>query len=271
MNDPSLHRVFYKSGVSNYFELGGVNNVSLSKATSFSDQYLLGGNYSSTQINSPEQVELSFDRSFIKKDDLLQYTGENPISEAYVYNGKNFYFAKDLYLNSYSVGFSVGELPRISTKFISYGSELAESPSIPSSSIVSTFTYDIPKLGSIFLSGPDSSKLANLHNIFSFDYSIEINRQPLFSVGTKIAQVCPILPLKINFTINSKLAMEGSDLSDSFSKSRQQNYNFDITVLGTYGSANFPIRNSQLVSSEITLSNNNTIEMKRQFLGYYGL
>jgi len=269
MNDPSLHKLYYKSG-SSYQELFGVNNLSLSKSTSFSEQYLLGGIYSATQVNAPEQVDLSFDRSFINYDDILQYTGTAPLNDIYIYNGFKFYYIKDAYLNSYSAGFSVGELPRISTKFISYGSELLEASSIPSMTS-QAFPYDVPKLGSIFLNGTDSNLLTSIHNIFSFDYSLEINRQVFFSIGSKAAQICPILPIKINFSLNSKLKSETDSLSNSFSKIAQKNYNFDISISGAISTMSFPIRNAQLVSSEITMSSNNTLEVKRQFLGYYGL
>ena len=269
MNDPSLHKIYYKSG-SSYQELYGANNLSLTKSTSFVEQYLLGGLYSATQINAPEQVELSFDRSFINYDYLLQYTGTSPLSDIYVYNGSKFYYIKDAYLNSYSAGFSVGELPRISSKFTSYGSELTETLSIPSVT-TQALPYDIPKLGSISLSGTDSSLLTSIHNIFSFDYSLEINRQVFFSVGSKSAEVCPILPIKINFSLNSKLKSESNSLNDSFSKSIQKNYDFDIVISGSRSLMNFPIRNAQLMSSEIIMSSNNTLEVKRQFLGYYGL
>lgn len=269
MNDPSLHKIYYKSQ-SSYKELYGVNNLSLSKTTSFSEQYLLGGHYSTTQVNAPEQVELSFDRSFINYDYLFQYTGASALSDIYIYNGAKFYYVKDAYLNSYSAGFSVGELPKISTKFISYGSELMETSSIPSVQ-QENLNYDIPKLGSIFLSGYDSDFLFFNDKIFSFEYSIDINRQVFFSIGSKSAEVCPILPLKINFSINSKLTSEQVGMANSFSKSRQQNYNFHIAVTGSNSQMTFPIKNAQLISSNINLTNNNTLEFKRQFLGYYGL
>jgi hypothetical protein len=271
MNDPSLHKLYYRNNSSNYVELYGINNISLSKGTSFAEQYLLGGNYSAMQVNAPEQVDLSFDRSFIRNDDLLQYTGSSPISQIYILNGSIYYLLNNLYLNSYSAAFSVGELPKISTKFTSYGFEMQHSLALPKNPTVQTYKYDVPKLGSIYIAGTDSNDLTGIYNIFSFDYSIEINRQAIFSVGTKVPEVCPILPLKINFSINSKLKNESLLINNSFSKISNKNYNFDIVVSGSQYQMNYPIRNSQLISSEISLSNINSIEVKRQFLGYYGL
>jgi len=271
MNDPSLHKFYYKNNSSNYIEVYGINNISLSKGTSFADQYLLGGNISSTQVNAPEQVELSFDRSFVRDDELLQYTGASPVSEVYISNGAVYYLLYDLYLNSYSAAFSVGELPKISTKFTSYGFEIQHSLSIPKNPTAQSYVYDVPKLGSIYITGADSNDLSGIYNIFSFDYSIEINRQPVFSIGKKTPEVCPILPLKINFSINSKLKNEALLTNNSFSKIIDKNYNFDIVVSGSNSVMNYPIRNSQLISSEISLSNVNSVEIKRQFLGYYGL
>lgn len=269
MNDPSKYKIYYKEESSTYKELHGVNNASLEKTTSYENEYLLGGIIPASSINTPEKLELSFDRSFINEDILFNYTGSYPVKEIHIIHGDGKYSLRNLYLNSYSAGFSIGELPRISTKFTSYGGELFY-PQDEIKIIPETFPYDIPKLGSISIKEDGFPKNIS-NNIFSFNYSIEMNRQPYFSVGNKIADVSSILPLKINFSVNSKLT-KGELFPDvSFSKIKEKNYNFNIFVSGSNYVMSFPIRNSKLISSEVTLSSENTAEIKSNFLGYYGL
>lgn len=272
MNDPSEYKVYYQDENLFFKEMHGVNNLSLVKTTSYEDQYLLGGMTSAISVNQPEQLELSIDRSFIGFDPLFQYTGIFPIYKIILLNGGGKYSLENLYLNSYSAGFSVGELPRISAKFTSYGGELFY-PNNELGSPSEEYFYDIPKLGSISITQMNSSGIyENINgNIFSFDYSIEMNRQPFFSIGQKTASVSSILPLKINFSMNSKLLAGEAVSGLSFSKINEKNYNFNISISGSGQSMIFPITNSRLISSEVVLSNENTAEIKTQFLGYYGL
>ena len=269
MNDPSLQKIYYQCG-SNLLELDNVNNLSIRKSTSFADQFILGGDSSLIQVNAPEQIEISFDRSFIKNDDLFRLTGSFPIEKLYVYDSKKFYLISNLYLNSYSVGFSVGELPRISSNFTSYGEVIIQNSNPTLNIINSTNQYDIPKLGSISITGSSNNEINNIHNIYSFDYSLEMNRQPFYTIGSlRPTEICPILPIKINFSINSKMKDEASLIE--ISSRTQNNLNFDISISGSLSTVSFPIRSAQLVSSDVILSSSNTLELKRQFIGYYGL
>ena len=269
MNDPSLQKIYYSFG-NNLVELNGVNNLSISKSISFADQFILGGDSSLMQVNAPEQIEVSFDRSFIETDNLFSFTGSSPVNQFWINDSKKFYSINSLYLNSYSAGFSVGELPRINTKFTSYGTSILQNVNPASNINYSSKQYDIPKLGSISIVGTSSSEINNIHNIFSFEYSIEMNRQPFYTIGSLTpTEVCPILPLKINFSINSKMKDEASLIK--ISSMQQNNLDFDISIAGAVSTMSFPIRKAQLISSDITLSSSNTLELKRQFIGYYGL
>lgn len=269
MNDPSEYKIYYRNKSSQYKQLYGINNLSLVKTTSYENEYLLGGIIPASSLNAPEQLQLSFDRSFIAQDDLFAYTGSTPIREFHITHEEVKYSLRDLYLNSYSAGFSIGELPKINTKFTSYGGELFY-PEDEIRNPSQDFIYDIPKLGSISIKESGFPNIIS-NSIFSFDYSIEMNRQPYFSVGKKTADVSSLTPLKINLSINSKLIKGKLSSNIDFPKIQEQNYNFNISVSGSGYLMNFPITNSRLISSEIVFSSENTAEIKTQFIGYYGL
>jgi len=269
MNDSNIQKFYYQSG-DKLIALNGLNDLTVNNNISFAEHFMLGGVESSIQINAPQQIEVSFNRSFIAYDDLFKYTGSNPISKVYIYNGDRFYYLNNLYLNTYSASFTVGDIPKISTKFILYGSQMYQD-SYPSLDIIDYVdNIDIPKLNSISITGTSADKIKNLYNIFSFDYNLEVNRQPYYNIGSEdVSEVCEILPIKINFSITSKIKDENNKI-DSI-EIMQDNLNFDISVSGSLQTMSFPVRKAQLMSTELIMSNSNTLDFKRNFIGYYGL
>lgn len=275
MIDSSFNKFYYQSGYSSdAIELNGIENISIEKTISLNEQFLLGGYNASSQINSPSQIELNFSRSFVESDGIFNLTGKDPINNAFLYNGSIYYSLKDLYLNNYSVGFSVGELPKISVKFTSYGGnvEQVNSMTYNGNSYAKKITnLDIPSLGSISITGSSSAALKNIYNIFSFDYSLDINRQAYYTIGSlNPTEVCEILPIKINFSVNSKIKKE-SDIIDMPVINDNKLLNFYISVSGKYNTFSFPITRANLISTQIQNSSSNTLEIKRNFIGFYGL
>ena len=61
--DSSFSKIYYEEN-SNFVEIRGVSNLSINRQFSFENPYMLGGIRSPSQINSPTQLELSFDRDF---------------------------------------------------------------------------------------------------------------------------------------------------------------------------------------------------------------
>jgi hypothetical protein len=297
MLDSSLIAFNYSVGSNNFKKLFGINNLSISNSISYEQSYLLGGSPMIGVVNSPIEFSLSFDRSFVEKDPLLDYTGLNPISLAYISRcgGNEKIKFQNLYLTNYSAGFSVGELPVINTKFSTY-SNVNKLNSNDSFVQQNSYTSSVPRLGSITITGNSAKEINFLNNIYSFDYSLDIKRQPYYSIGSSAAVVETVMPITINFSVNSKVAgnrlvetssawpsylceelvrlqIGGSFLpSSSFEvKVPIKLYDFQISVSGDGSNLLFPIKNATLTSSEIQFSSNNTPELKRNFIGYYGL
>lgn len=275
MIDPSLYKVYYLSGSNNekkLIQLNGINNLLINQNISFETNFLLGGIQSSSSINAPKQIEVTFDRSYMQQDPLIKFTGNNFIEKLLVSNGSQLYEVSNLYLKSYSAGFSVGDVPKINTAFVSFGEKINLINSLPYNNIYELNSeLDIPKLGSIFLSGLHSQTFKESLNIFSFDYSININRQPYYTVGSeKPTEVCPILPLEISVSINSKLP-DFSKNTEMVLEKYAKYTEFDIVISGTNSNFSFPFRNGKLINTSIQLANQNTVEVKNNYLGYYGL
>ena len=271
MIDPSKYKLYYLSGNAgnSFFELDGINNLTIQKNVSYDQHFSLGGIDAAYSVNAPEEVEISIDRSFINYDNIFDYTGIDPIRELRIYDGINFFSIANVYLKSYSATFSVGELPKITTSFSSYGFDIKQIEFFDGG-LINSKELDIPKLNSISISGLYDQGLKEKYNIYSFNYSLSINRQPYYSVGQKEpTEVCPILPLQIQVSVNSKIPNNSkevyiADIKDKFR-------DFDIVVSGSSSLFKLPIRKSKLVSSNILIANQNTVEVKNDFLGYYGL
>ena len=276
MIDSSFSKIYIPNTSGSYDEISSIKNFSFSKNIAYENPYVLGGGISAIQVVFPTPSEISFERTFIQDDSLFKYTGKDPLETLYIYNGSNFNKLTNLYLTSYSAGFSVGELPKINTKFLSF-SDLDKSDIYSLNSNIINNNYDtinIPKLSSITIDTLNDDNMKNqlsYNNIYSFDYSLNIKRQPYYSIGEKEpTEICPILPIEISFSLNSKILDRDNPLLNL--NTLPDNFNFDIKVSGSNDTfSRFPIRNARLVSKEKQIQSSNTIEVKTKFVGYYGL
>lgn len=294
MNDPSLNQFYFHpsnpitvdQNTSRNFELlNGVNNFSVSKSISIEQQNLLGSSNMFSIPNAACELTVSFDRSYLCKDPLFFLTGSDPLRHSFIKYNLDVLWFNNLYLTSYSAGFSVGELPIINTKFITYESNIANSSLNSSLFNTNYFTYnpvildsEIPTLGSISITGTCRDKLLLYNNIFSFDYSLDIKRQPYYSIGSRNPQnVKFIPPIVINFSVNSKISSYRDDQNfwpryiEGDISLKDNYYDFDIMVTGTNVGMTYPIKCAKFISSEIQSSSTTTAEVKRNFIGYYGI
>ena len=99
-------------------------------------------------------------------------------------------------------------------------------------------------------------------------------RQPYFSVGSFLPkEICLILPIEISFSLNSKLLAKDADYIEEERKwpTSLEVFNFDITVSNSTETFRFPVRNARLVSRNRSIQASNVMEVKSNYLGYYGL
>ena len=285
MIDPSKYKIYYLSGDrlnGKIVELDGINNLIIKRQISFDNTFAIGGVENALGLDSPKQIEISFDRSYMQTDPLINFTGSNPILDFWIYNGDGFLSVSNSYLTSYSSAFSVGDLPKISTTFLSFGEDVRYNTSGPGylyngNLIKMSNDLDIPNINSISISGlykndGSQNNFKKNYNIFSFDYNLSINRQPFYSVGSLTpTEVSLILPIKMNSSINYKLPEKATDLNQIASSQPTLKIEFDIVVSGSKSIFKLPFRNGVLTDNEIKLSSQNTIDYKSNFEGLYGI
>lgn len=285
MIDPSIYKIYYLSGsgtCAKFYEINGVENLNIDQNLNFNNPYVLGGIESAYQINMPDEVTLSFDRSFVQVDPLFQFTGLDPINQIFIYNGNQYFKMQCLYMQQYSAAFSVGDLPKINSKFISYGYDVAQTNSLqeglsPNIQVAKYCTETlIPKIDSISITGDSTSmnylKTTNngqaVHNIYSFEYNLGIQRTPYYSVGSFYPKnVSTNTPYQVSLTINSKATSNYRNDKMPYIVSDIDSYlNFCLMICNV----SYLIQKARMVSSSAQISSQNTLEIKRNFIGYYG-
>ena len=270
MIDSSFNKVYFETGIGNFLQIEGISNFSINKTTSFDNPYVMGGQISAFQVNSPTRIDVSFDRSFIQKDFVFDYIQNNPLRSIYIQqdNFYCYYKVSNLYLTSYSANFSVGELPKISAKFSSYYNSLQETPFEMTFANMFTYQLDIPKLNSIVITDTDDKIIDDTKNslirnqkITSFDFSMNLKRQPYYTIGSTLPnEIVSTSPNDINFSITTKRyfsdILEFDTTMDEIKPSSNLNFNIYISGLELM---KFPIINSRLVSRENTFQSSSSM------------
>jgi hypothetical protein len=279
MYDPSRQKLLYAEDGSNFYSLSGINSFSISSNVSIKDPFLLGGNHSSLQVDSPTQIEVNIDFDLIQNNSFLKYTGSSPIS-FFICGGSTYgHLIKNLYLNNYSINLTPGDLPKVSTKFIAYGECILYSGAFSSTTVTETNSIEIPKLGSLIISGTDTMTPTwinpTYYQVYSVNYSITSPRCIIYNATSNTPDIVSIKPLIINSVINSKIleSTAASVVNYYNNPTITPDYflNFFIIKMGTYYNTCFPSLNSRIISHEIRMSSSNFLELKREYLGYYGI
>lgn len=280
--DPVFSKIYYYSGTANngnFVEVDGVNSLTIQKQLSFAERFSLGGINSSYNLNAPQEIKVSFERSFVQNDFLFNFTGSEPIKRFVAFDGKKYYEISNLYLDSYSASFSVGALPRIATNFTAYGENVIQKNQLnfdgEVKSISENVQFELPSLNSISVTGNFDSNIKDKFNIYQFDYNLTIKRQPFYSVGSTVpVNVSQILPLDISVSMTSKVPESSIEIQmPEYFSNTDSFLNFDINVSGEATNYLFklPVRNGRLISSEIRMSTSDILDLNRGIVGNYGL
>src|SRR6478736_6412872 len=189
--------------------LSGVSNVSLGYSNPLENSPSLGKAGFGFILNAPIEATVDFSRYLVYSDPVLNFTGDSYFSGAFNYGGRSYYFESG-YLSNYSVSCGVGQIPEVNTR-VSIFCGLKSGQSISGQKIEESLYIPSPK--SILVSGMDFAS----NRVRQFNYSIDITRQPIYSIeGGKSAQsVNFIAPLNISATV--EIDASNSSVRDSYS------------------------------------------------------
>lgn len=277
MLDPLFNCAYFTCGTSpnkkNVF-IDGISALNFQISSPYDINYALGIDDNSNLINAPQEIQISIERNLIQKENLFSYTGDVSIECFSIFNGfDRYYVICNAYLNSYSANISIGDIPKISTSFTSFGSELSRDIVLNSSPIESGYV-DMPTINNIQISGVHNKEYFSKFNIYNISYQATIKRQPFYSVGDRFpVKVDLILPIEIKTTISSRLTAESYSAElTSYSNFTNVNLDFDILISGTGSNLlTLPIRRAKKFSESYAFSSDKILDFQHEFLGFYGI
>lgn len=186
-----------QSVIINGFRLSGVQDLNGSYTIQKTPINILGQGHVLSLLNAPTEGNFSFSRNMISEDPLLNLTGNSGFSGTIDYLEKSFGFSGG-YLTSYSVSCGIGQIPTINTDITVFGDIGSGLSHDATGTHPAIYT---PSQGSIFI----ECEGTGTNRITSFDYNINVNREPIYKVGSKApVEVCLIKPLEMtaNFTLS---------------------------------------------------------------------
>lgn len=194
-------------------KLSGVSNVSLGYSNPLESSPVLGDAGFGFYLNGPIEGSVDFSRALIYNDPILAFTGDSSFSGNFSYGGKAYYFESG-YLTNYSVSCGVGEIPQVNAR-VSVWCGLKSGESVPLSQVDEGIFIPSPK--SIVVSGLDFAS----NRVRSFNYNLDITRQPVYSLegGRQAESINFMGPINVSASVD--IEVSDSNVRDSYSFTEQ--------------------------------------------------
>ncbi len=246
------------------YDLSGISDITLNSEFSAQKILSLGNkNYGFARIG-PSIGVVDFSRQLIYADPVLGYTGDLCCSGVFSYGNVSYGFESG-YLNSYSVSCSVGQVPNVSAVIGVYGEMKTGAAN---HSKVTHPDIFVPSQKSIQI----SNNYGSSNRIESFDYSLEIPREPKYSVGSNLFPDAVVKNGPINVSASATFGIGG------FSPLDLQNFvryvslpTFNIVIKNRDLSQTLmtlPVSNAQIVSQEIQGTVDSPLKITLNYQGY---
>lgn len=251
---------FYVSGQ----PLIGVENIDISYSHSSNVLKVLGFSVGQTTLSAPPQQTISISQNLIHSGGLVNYTGNNNISGSINYNGNNYGFRSG-YLTDYLVNCAVGSIPKITSNITVYDAMVTGSKNASGS--ISPPNIFIPTQGSISLTCDNSTT----NRVVGFDYSIKIDRRPIYSIGSILPTEIVTMPV-VEYTASVQIDVDDAFLSNSTGfLSGRQNKNVSFTIKSRDNSQTLQtltIPKASLVSEALSSSADGGVKLTLNYIGH---
>lgn len=200
---------------------------------------------------------------YISDEQLLNYTGSEPISGSINHHNKSFGF-KDGYLTEYTVNAGIGQIPQANASIEVYGnigSGINASGDQPHPDI------QIPNQGSISV----NSTGYETNRVTDFSYTIRINRNPIYKIGSafpvEVQTQFPIIQeANISMDVND---IEVKQIEEYLISPSQQDLNIvfknpiNDNIIQT-----FEIKNARLLSYDVSSNSTDLLSVNLTYNGY---
>ena len=251
---------FYISGQ----PLIGVESVEISYSHSSNTIKALGFSVGQTVVSGPPQQTVSISQNMIHSGGLINYTGLNNISGSINYNGNNYGFRSG-YLTNYLVNCAVGSIPKITSNVTVYDAMVTGTKNASGS--VAVPTVYVPTQGSISLTCDNSTT----NRVVGFDYSIKIDRRPIYSIGSILPTEIVTMPV-VEYSASVQIDVDDAFLSDSTGfLSARQNKSVSFTIKSRDNAQTLQtliIPKASLISESLSSSADGGVKLTLNYIGH---
>ena len=245
-------------------ELSGIDSLDLGYKNAANTLAPLGSKLGLTTVGGAVTQTVSFSRSLIYDDPVLQFTGELEVMKgSFNYDNNSSYGFKSGYLNSYSVNCAVGSVPKVNASFVVYD-EMKSGSNATGTTPTNIF---IPSQGSITATCDNSST----NRVIGFDYSLAVTKRPYYTIGSEVpTEVKHINP--IQYTASVQIEVDDTFLQSGFSflDQEREEKTVSFNIKGRDGTTlqNLSIPKASLVSEDLNASADGTLRLTLNYIGH---
>ena len=260
-----------KNALFNYEQKFYINGILLSGVTDIDGSYsvsqepinIIGKGYTYPVKQGSMIGNFNIKKYYIGDDPLLKYIDETPIKASINYGDKSIGFDQG-FLTEYSFSAGIGQIPQAQASINVYGNlgaGISAEGSNPQPDV------EIPNQGSILL----NSKDYETNRVSRFDYTIRINRNPLYKIGsTEPVQVDIQYPLFQEVNLQMDLNdYELTKFKDFIKKPYQQDINIILNnPIDNSRIDTFTIKNARIVSHSFNSTSTDNTTLTVAYNGY---
>jgi hypothetical protein len=229
--------------------VSGVQNLSISYNNNINPSLAIDSPSQNYYISAPVVAEMDFDYLLSTNDRFISYTGSNSFSGRLEYGNKYFNFSSG-YITNYSLGYTLGQYPKVSIKSLVFG-ELGN--------ISGLFNYQ-PKILNNFNIGDNCYVNLNLpesndNRLEEFSLSIDTTREGVYTIGNFLPDnVIVKYPISVNLQFQFSMSnYDQEKVTNIFTGLTQENLN--IGFLNYHDNTNLLNLNfSNLINSQSQLN-----------------
>lgn len=252
-----------QDGSPDALELSGIESLDLGYNNSSSAIAPLGTTKGLTTVAGATNQTVSFSRSLIYDDPVLDFTGASEVMKgSFNYDNNASYGFESGYLTSYSVNCAVGSIPKVSATIAVYDQMLS---GINATGTANTSIF-IPSQGSITATCDNSTT----NRVIGFDYSLTISKKPYYTIGsetpTEVKHVNPI-----QYSASVQIEVDDIFLESGFNfLSDRENKTVSFAINGRDGTElqSLSIPNASLVSEQINSSSDGAVRLTLNYVGH---
>lgn len=247
-------------------ELSYSNNAAILKPLGYS------AGVTASSDDSSKSISISRDLLLIKnsaisdwEDILLPYTGLDQKMEASINYENGAYGFKSGYMTEYMLNFAIGSIPKVTTNFAVFDAIYSGN----NAALAYPDFYDswLPYQSKCHITCDNISS----NRVVGFDYSIKINRKPIYSIGSSLAvDVESMPPLEYSASVQIEIDDAFLQNSQSFITNKDNktvSISIDSDVIGV-PAITFNIPKASLVSEQLSASADGLLKLTLNYIGH---